>query len=66
MNKIEKSVLEQARGLNGFLVPAQVLPNELETYYGLRSSFKMVVTGELHEIEGQKFFRVESWELYKR
>lgn len=65
MDKITKNVIEEAKGLPGFLVPEQVLPSKLVDYFGINTSFKMTVRGSMTRIEDETFFKVEEWELHR-
>lgn len=57
-----KDDIQKEYGIKGFLVPLEVMPDSLKLFQ-LRSYHKLTVTGQIVEIEGQKFFEVESWKL---
>ena len=60
MNKTPKDDIRKAQGLKGFLIPLEVLPESLNLF-GLRSYHKLEVTGQIVEIEGERFFQTEKW-----
>lgn len=59
-NMITKTAVEQGQGIAGFLIPVEVLPENLSNYHG-STPFKMQVTGAMVTIEGVEYFRVEAW-----
>ncbi|MFA7079117.1 MAG: hypothetical protein WC147_12020 [Syntrophomonas sp.] len=66
MNEIKKTPVEEAQGIAGFLIPEQVLPNNLVAYFGLGSSITMTVSGQMKKINDSIFFEVEGWKLGRR
>lgn len=66
MNEIKKTVVEEGRGVTGFLIPEQVMPSKLVDFFGLNTTFKMTVTGSMVEINSDVFFKVENWQLARK
>lgn len=62
MDKPKKTDLEKEYGIKGFLIPLQVLPENLNLFQN-RSYHKLKVTGQIVEVEGTRFFEIEEWKI---